>query len=259
MTRGDVPEGYERLELPHAHAIVRARHREPLRGALAGAGATLHDWAGGRADARALQGRGVAWSVGIPGTSDRMVVRHNRHGGLLAPLTGDRFLLPTRAPHELAVALRLAHAGVRTPEVIAYVVYPSSLPGFARSDVATREVPEARDLGAWLVDAALDAASREAALDATARLVGALARAGARHHDLNVKNVLLAREDGALAAWVLDVDRVTFHPPGDARVLDGNVARLLRSARKWREQRGAPVDEAALARLTERARGAASA
>jgi 3-deoxy-D-manno-octulosonic acid kinase len=47
-----------------------------------------------------------------------VVVRHAWHGGLLAPLTRDLFAPPTRAPHELRVALRLADAGVPTPEVV---------------------------------------------------------------------------------------------------------------------------------------------
>jgi len=45
------------------------------------------------------------------------------------------------------------------------------------------------------------------------------------------------------------VDRVTFGPPSDARLLEGNVRRLLRSARKWRDERGATFDERELAAL----------
>jgi hypothetical protein len=69
--------------------------------------------------------------------------------------------------------------------------------------------------------------------------VESLDAAGARHHDLNVKNVLIAREHGSLVAWVLDVDRVEFGTPGSEAVRKGNAVRLLRSALKWREERGA--------------------
>ena len=71
--------------------------------------------------------------------------------------------------------------------------------------------------------------------------------AGVRHHDLNVKNVLLARDDDVLKAFLLDVDRVTFDAPDSAEVRAGNVARLLRSARKWRDERGGVFDERELA------------
>jgi tRNA A-37 threonylcarbamoyl transferase component Bud32 len=73
--------------------------------------------------------------------------------------------------------------------------------------------------------------------------------AGVRHHDLNVKNVLLARVGSELTAYLLDVDRVTFGRPSDARLLEGNVRRLLRSARKWRDERGATFDERELTEL----------
>ena len=73
--------------------------------------------------------------------------------------------------------------------------------------------------------------------------------AGVRHHDLNVKNVLLAPTTGGLVAHLLDVDRVEFGRAGDARLHAANVQRLLRSARKWRDQRGATFDERELAAM----------
>jgi hypothetical protein len=79
--------------------------------------------------------------------------------------------------------------------------------------------------------------------------VQTLNAAGARHHDLNVKNVLLAPGDRGLVAWVLDVDRVVFGNPNAADVRRGNLTRLRRSARKWRDERGAQFDESELASL----------
>jgi hypothetical protein len=74
---------------------------------------------------------------------------------------------------------------------------------------------------------------------------------GARHHDLNVKNVLLRHAPrGGLEAMVLDVDRVEFLRVGDA-VAAGNAARLIRSARKWKAERGAAISDADIAHLTE--------
>jgi hypothetical protein len=150
------------------------------------------------------------------------------------------------------MAMRLAKAGVLTPELVAYAVYPAG-PLLRRSDVATREIRDSRDLAALLTGT--DDGERRAGLDATAALIGALSAAGARHHDLNVKNVLLARTAkggraaSAFRAYVLDVDRVEFGRPGDSRITENNLDRFARSARKWRELYGARVDEGDLARV----------
>ena len=81
-------------------------------------------------------------------------------------------------------------------------------------------------------------AERAAAFEATARLIAAMARAGARHPDLNAKNVLVTYDQ----AYVLDVDRV--HLGGTAEdVTESNLARLGRSLRKWRDRWGARISE----------------
>ena len=99
-----------------------------------------------------------------------------------------------------------------------------------------------------------DASARDRAWSAALRLVATLSEAGARHHDLNVKNILLQHvAAGELTALALDVDRVTFGGSTDA-LLDANLARLARSARKWRDQHGARVSDRELAALPERAR-----
>jgi hypothetical protein len=130
------------------------------------------------------------------------------------------------------------------------VVYRAG-PLLRRSDVVTREIREAVDLGAILTQR--EAIERRAALEATATLIGCLSACGARHHDLNVKNVLLARAGNArqpsLTAYVLDVDRVEFGRPGDSRITERNLQRFMRSARKWRELYEARIDESELARV----------
>ena len=184
----------------------------------------------------------------LPDGETRVVVRHSRHGGLLAPVTGDRFLPPTRAPHELRTALRLAEAHVPTPEVIAYATYPAGAM-FRRSDVATREVVGGKDLGDVLARAG-DGEARTKALGATAELLRALERAGARHPDLNVTNVLIVATDGLPPrALVLDVDRVVFGERGDVRIGAANVRRLLRSAHKLRANGRITISDEELSRL----------
>jgi hypothetical protein len=242
------PEGYERTEIRGTIVVARRDHVEAVQTALRSG--TLYDYAAQQAGSRSLSGRGIAYATPLP-NGEHVVVRHNRHGGLLAPLTGDRFLPPTRAPSELATSLRLASHGVPTPEIIAYVVYRAG-PLFRRSDVASREVPHSIDLGAVLTGS--DATERSIALGAAAMLIALLSACGARHHDLNIKNILLARTQtrtGALqlTAFVLDVDRVEFGRPGDSRITERNLERFMRSARKWRELHGARIESEDLARV----------
>jgi len=239
-----LPTGYEQARVGSTHIVARKAQLEAVCTTLTDG--TLYEYAARHADARPLAGRGVAYAVPLPG-GERVVVRHNRHGGLLAPITGDRFLPPTRAPRELEAALRLTAQGVPTPEIVAYVVYQAG-PLLRRSDVASREVPDSDDLAAVLTNGTVS--EQRAALAAATSLIALLCACGARHHDLNVKNVLLApRQSPAPTAYVLDVDRVEFGRPGDSRITEGNLERFMRSARKWRALHGARVDESELARV----------
>jgi hypothetical protein len=242
---GGVPAGCVRVAAGRRVAVALAAHEADARAMLATG--SLFDAAARDPDARPLQGRGVAYAVALPVSGTCAVVRHNRHGGLLAPLTRDLFLPPTRAPRELRTAMRLTALGVPTPSVLMYGVERAGL-GLRRADVVTREVEGARDLSAYLATAA-SVAERTAAWGATRRLLETMRSAGVRHHDLNVKNVLLAPTAEGVVAYLLDVDRVTFGRAGDVRLHDANVRRLLRSARKWRDQRGAQFDERELTGL----------
>lgn len=245
--RAPAPPGYVRewragdvelVALPDAAPALREALRE----------GSLWAWASHAPDATPMRGRSIAYAVPLPGGGPRVVVRHAQHGGLLAPLTGDRFLAPTRAPRELETARRLARLGLPTPEIVGYATYPAGGP-FRRADVATREVPDARDLAAFLLETP-PGDERDAAWQATAGLLGRLADEGVRHPDLNAANVLLAPdENGTLDAWVIDVDRVWFDEAGRAGVGEANARRLLRSLRKWRDQRGAMFDEGELERV----------
>jgi hypothetical protein len=241
------PGGFVRVAVGRCVAVARAEHESDARVMLSDG--TLFEAAARDLGARRLDGRGVAYAIALPVTGTRAVVRHNRHGGLLASVTRDLFLHPTRAPHELAISLRLAELGVRTPPVLMYGVQRVGAL-LRRADLVTREVPGGRDLASYMVPSVAEA-ERAAAWHATRALVRALNAAGARHHDLNVKNVLLAPAANGvdLEAWVLDVDRVVFGERNAASVRVGNAARLLRSARKWRDERGAVLDEGELAAL----------
>jgi hypothetical protein len=226
---------------------VRADHRADAETMLAEG--TLYEAAARDLAARRHVGRGVAYAISLPASGTRAVVRHNRHGGLFAFVTGDVFLPPTRAPYELAVSLRLTALGVRTPAVLMYGVERRALL-LRRSDVVTREIVDGHDLATFMMRD-VPAPERAEAWAAARELVFALNAAGARHHDLNVKNILIAPGDRGLAAWALDVDRIDFGEPGSRAVRRGNAARLLRSARKWHDLKGALFDERELTVLLE--------
>lgn len=240
---GALPEGYVSLTVGEIEIVAAEGYADAVAVALKSRAGSLHDYARLHFESRPLAGRSVAYSAPLPGMETRVVVRHNWHGGLLAPLTRDLFRPPTRAPLELHVSLRLQHMGIPTPDVVAFARYPASL-GMQRVDVATREIADSVDLSAVLTRPT--SYSRDDAWDAVAELLRRLTAAGARHHDLNVKNVLLRGRGRRLDAVVLDVDRITFET-GD--VTAANLARLSRSARKWRDRHGAVLDESELAAL----------
>jgi hypothetical protein len=243
MPGAETPPGFAHFTVEGADVVCAPHVVDALRTVLRSG--TLHSYAERHPQARPLTGRGAAYAIPLPGDADRVVVRHNRHGGFLAPITRDLFRAPTRAPRELHVAERLREHGVPTPVMLGFVVYAGPA-GFKRVDVITREVAGSFDLSAAL--AWPEPERRAAALSATADLVLVLSQAGARHADLNIKNVLLRRTDaGRLDALVLDVDCVVFGEPGI--VLEPNLARLLRSARKWQRLHGARVTDAELAAL----------
>lgn len=240
-----LPAGYARITSPDgdAEGVALDALAAPLSAVLASG--TVHAHAAAATGRRTLDGgRGPVYAIPIGAAV--AVVRHATHGGLLAPLTRDLYLLPTRAPYELATSIRLRESGVATPEVLAYALYragPRAAPGsgLRRVDVVTREIPGGRTLAACL---SADSGAgngrevsardeRQAVWDAARALIAAMGRVGAYHADLNVRNVLITGADGgALMAHALDIDRVLWRRPGDPAVALANTARLDRSARK---------------------------
>jgi hypothetical protein len=240
-----IPEGFVRFRVASADVVSRVGISAVVGEILRET--TLYDYGGRHPIARRFSGRGVAYAVTLP-SGEPVVIRHSRHGGALASLQRDLFLPPTRAPRELQTSERLRESGVASPAILAYAVYRAG-PLLRRADVVTEEIQNAFDLSVALMGD--DATTRRTALAATARLVRSLSEIGARHLDLNIKNVLLQpRPDGGLAGYVLDLDRVVFLG-SRARALEGNIARLLRSARKWQARYGARVTEAELTELAK--------
>ncbi|HEY0929336.1 MAG TPA: lipopolysaccharide kinase InaA family protein [Gemmatimonas sp.] len=220
---------------------------------------SLYEWASEQPQSRALRGRAPVYVATLPTSGMQVVVRHAWHGGLLAPITGDRFRRPSRAPREMWQSLALRGAGVPTTEVLGFVRYDAG-PGLVRVDVVTLYVPDTADLGMVLAGLAPDMECDQA-LDATRALLRTLARHGVVHPDLNVKNVLLRPGQGAaLDALMIDVDVVQWdstRPPDDT--MNRNVSRLIRSMTKWRTHFGCDFADRRIAAFVEATRADALA
>ena len=101
----------------HGSAERRRRVCGPAVGNILDEG-SVYEWARAQTERREYTGRGPAYGVLLPECSVRVVVRRARHGGLLAPLLGELFLSPTRAPRELAMSMFLRRLGIATPAVV---------------------------------------------------------------------------------------------------------------------------------------------
>jgi 3-deoxy-D-manno-octulosonic acid kinase len=185
-------------------------------------------------------GRGAAPTLTLPDHPGlRVVWRHYRRGGVLAPLLRDGFRDAWRPMRELLLSEALRARGVPTPLVIAALSHHGG-GGWHTGDLITLEVPGAEDLGVFCRRTAALAprvrtASRRGAARAVAETLATLHDAGGRHRDLNCANLLVANESGAWTAWVIDLDKSpALGPPLDDRTRAAQLLRLARSAAKLR-------------------------
>lgn len=234
------PEGYCRIAVNGCISVAREWACDTITVLLKHE--TLHHWASLQKPHEVMQGRGINYGVMLPagssnGGSTPVVVRRNRHGGLLRYMTGEYFLYPSRAPRELQNYLELSSNGVKTPELIAYALYPARM-NLVRSDVVTRRLPPGGDFPElWRNSRVSD---REMLLASVAELLRSMTKAGAWHADLNMKNIYLAGDGSNVTAYLLDIDRVTFLDSGKVSTLNFN--RLAHSARKWGSKWGLDFD-----------------
>jgi hypothetical protein len=228
-------DGYDRFKIGKWHIVAMDSCADEVRDALRGG--TLYDIARNAPDARVMKGRAPAYAFNLGPVAGDVVVRHAMRGGFLARFVTDVFVAPTRAILDLLNSDRLRKLGVNTPKLVAYAIYPAG-PLLRRCDIATREVPHAYDL-MEVFQSPLAQEHVHEALGAVAALLGSLARAGAHHSDLNLKNIVLTRDttpERSMNAFLLDVDRVQFHFPGDPLVARANMQRLRRSLEKRRSR-----------------------
>ncbi len=229
-----LPPGFETWTFAGGSSAARSDVAPAVRAALEAAG-SLYRWAEAQPGRREFTGRGAAFGVTLG--AECAVVRHARHGGLLAPLLGDLFAGAPRFYREAALARTLAERRVRTPAFLAGVCYRAG--PLHRADVVTAAI-EGPDLVELFFGSAPPAGrAREAVLAAMGALVRRLHDAGFVHPDLQLRNVVVRGADGpAPEAWLLDVDTCRPMRPGADADRARNLERFDRSWAKWNRLRG---------------------
>jgi len=189
---------------------------EPGRwdGRLAGREGRVLTREGGRSPSRVILLDGIGQAV----------VRRYLHGGLLATVTRDLFVGVQRPMRELEASERIRQGGVATPEILA-VYLRRSFPGFYRSCILSRLVPQAENLRQWLGRAGRDPARWGPMLDQVARALSSLHDAGCLHRDLNLGNLLVA----PTGIWILDLDGAVMKDVLAIPERGANLLRLYRS------------------------------
>lgn len=201
-----------------------------LGNSLLAAGEAIFDpqfWAA-RGDASPiLAGRGAAWFIDCG--ERQWVLRHSRRGGLLAPLTGDRYLWMSESRVRTFAEWRLLHVlagrGLPVPKPVAARYHRSAC--VYRCDLITERIQNSWPLSAALAARALP----QEVWGEVGTVIAQLHRAGADHADLNAHNVLCgndAAHPGCIS--IIDFDRGRLRAPGAWQ--QSNLARLRRSLEK---------------------------
>jgi 3-deoxy-D-manno-octulosonic acid kinase len=201
-----------------------------LGNSLQASGEALFDptfWAARGEVSPTAGGRGAAWFIDCG--EDHWVLRHSRRGGLLAPLTGDRYVWMGESRVRTFAEWRLLHAltsrDLPVPKPVAACYQRSGL--IYRCDLITERIRHARPLSEALADRALP---QDVWIEVGA-VIARLHRAGADHADLNAHNVLCGfgvANAGSIS--VIDFDRGRLRKPGAWQ--QSNLSRLKRSLTK---------------------------
>ena len=184
-----------------------------------------------------LQGREPIRSVTL-GDGETALIRSYHHGGALRLLTRRAFFTwPPRPFRELAITEELRRRGIPTVAVCAACVEPIWGP-FYNGWLATRRLDGAHDLWTALTGSLMERGEMESMWRAVADSLRCLHREGVYHTDLNLKNILVRRESGAVKGYIIDFDKaVLFLGRVPARIAQKNLDRLLRSVRKLDPER----------------------
>jgi tRNA A-37 threonylcarbamoyl transferase component Bud32 len=233
-----VPQGFVLIEQGPLTLVVHQDYREQLLQCGLGDPERLCAQQTGAMHA----GRGAMPVIELDISSERIVVRKYRRGGLLRFLNADVFLGPQRPFDELAVTLQAAKAGIPVADILGALSLRVCGPLY-RHYLVSRELTDCCDLPAWFQECDVQDADVAVVARCVAERVRCMHDNGLYHGDLNLKNILVSRTDVG-QVFIIDWDKST-HRPGtlgpDER--QRNVVRFCRSAEKLRTLRGIPVPE----------------
>jgi 3-deoxy-D-manno-octulosonic acid kinase len=176
------------------------------------------------------RGRGTTPTVAV-NPETQVILRRYRHGGLLAWLTGPLFLGPSRALKELEITARAEALGAPVPHALLVILWPVLGPLWSAL-IGTRMESQATDLLESLSNSR-ERVARQRLLREVGAAVRRLHDAGVEHRDLQLRNILVTREETRRIVAV-DLDRARFRRQGtlSASQRARNLGRLARSAVK---------------------------
>lgn len=184
------------------------------------------------------KGRSPILCFPIPGLSEKVMVKHYRHGGFFRKLTGDILLGNSRPLKELTILELALPKGIPVPEVVALRVEKLFGP-FYRGDIAYKEIPDSSNLLEYLEKLSErpmgERISRKrAVIDSLALTIKKMHNSGIYHGDLNIKNVLIRNVEDENKVYLVDFDcsRIKENLTTGDRIR--NLARLNRSCEKWK-------------------------
>ena len=220
-----LPRGFVALKTPAGWMVIRRDADERLIGALVEA---APDSVAGTPIATG--GRGGAFLVALD-SERRAVLRWYRRGGALRRLLRDRYFgWRPRPIIELVLTEEARRRGVATADVLGVRVDRLGF-GFYRGVIVTRAIENALTL-AEVLQRPLPAHERAAVLDAVAAAIRTMHERGVHHRDLNVANVLIARDRGGVIVHLIDFDRAQVRREVPRHVRRRALHRLDRSLAK---------------------------
>lgn len=178
------------------------------------------------------QGRSQPWLLDVESQTgvSTLLVRPARHGGLLAPISGARFLSSRRIRNELLVHAALHARGAPVAEPVFALWRRRG--AHVEAAFATRYIEGAQDGIAFLSTPAAHPLSPRIAAEC-AQAIRRFHDAGGQHADLHLKNLLVEEHAaGALRFWLIDLDRARVSSEVTPRRRIRELMRLARSLRK---------------------------
>lgn len=188
-------------------------------------GAPLERW--GEPLEHDLHGRGA---VHLLGTSHgEIVAKRMSRGGLVGGMFRESYADPWRPAREAALAEALLVRDCRTPPIV--VVRATRRAGRTwRLELATERVVGGRDLLDVLLEAYAEGREPGALAERLGTSLAGLHAAGLDHRDLQVKNLLVPPDEGALV--VLDLDGCELREVLGTERRAAGLLRMLRSLAK---------------------------